>query len=87
VWAAREAELVPRKPTLTFSGTLGTPRLDVQGAYDQTADAAGNTYDVYVSAKYTGPIYIDGSTDSDNGFWLDRVIPVRESPAGHGPDR
>ena len=65
----------------------GVTLLAVQGAYDQTADAAGNTYDVYVSAKCTGPIYIDGSTDSDNGFWLDRVIPVRESPAGHGPDR
>ncbi len=49
-------------------------------AYNQTADAAGNTYDVYVSAKCTGPIYIDGSTDSDNGFWLDRVILVRAEP-------
>jgi hypothetical protein len=49
-------------------------------AYNQTADAAGNTYDVYVSAKCTGPIYIDASTDSDNGFWLDRVILVRAEP-------
>ncbi len=46
-------------------------------AYDETAGAAGNTYDVYVSAKVTGPIYVADSTATENGFWVDRVVLVR----------
>jgi hypothetical protein len=46
-------------------------------SYDQAAGEAHNTYDVYVSAKLTGPAYINKSKDAENGFWVDRVIMVR----------
>ena len=49
--------------------------------YDQTAGDAHNTYDVYVSAKFTGPAYINKSKDTENGFWVDRVILVRSGDA------
>ena len=49
--------------------------------YDQAAGDAHNTYDVYVSAKFTGPAYIKGSKDTENGFWVDRVILVRAGDA------
>lgn len=45
---------------------------------DQTADADDNTYDVYVSAKFTGPIYVKDSL-AKNGFRVDRVILVKPS--------
>lgn len=46
--------------------------------FDQTAAAEKNTYDVYVSAKFTGPIYVKNSA-TKNGFRVDRVILVRTS--------
>jgi hypothetical protein len=49
--------------------------------YDQAAGDAHNTYDVYVSAKLTGPDYINKSKESENGFWVDRVIMVRGGDA------
>ena len=34
-------------------------------------------WEVWVSAKFTGPAYIRDSKDTENGFYLDRVILVR----------
>lgn len=45
--------------------------------FDQPAGPADNTYDIYVSAKFTGPAFIKGSSDTENGFWLDRVLLIR----------
>ncbi|MCX6970716.1 MAG: DUF4838 domain-containing protein [Verrucomicrobia bacterium] len=45
--------------------------------FDQPAGPAYNTYDIYVSAKFTGPAYIKGSKDTENGFWVDRVLLIR----------
>ena len=50
-------------------------------SYDQAAGDAHNAYDIHVSAKFTGPAYIKDSKDSENGFWVDRVILVRTGDA------
>lgn len=44
---------------------------DLPGAQD---------WEVWVSAKFTGPAYIRDSTDEENGFYLDRVVLVRPHP-------
>lgn len=61
----------------------GSWKIGVQlGKYfDQPAGPARNTYDIYVSTKFTGPAYIKGSADKENGFWVDRVIMVRAGDA------
>lgn len=41
-----------------------------------------NIWEVWVSAKFTGPAYIRGSTDQENGYYLDRVILVRPEAEG-----
>jgi hypothetical protein len=45
--------------------------------FDQPAGHAYNTYDIYVSAKFTGPAFIKDSKDGENGFWVDRVLLIR----------
>lgn len=40
-------------------------------------DPAGNRYQIYVSLKFCGSAYVKDST-SENAFWLDRVLLVRE---------
>jgi hypothetical protein len=51
--------------------------------FDQPAGPAHNTYDIYISAKFTGPAYVVGSEDGENAFWIDRVLLLRakDSPA------
>lgn len=54
--------------------------LDVEYAYSPPgpeAKADANDWEVWVSAKFTGPAYIQGSQDKENGFFIDRVILVR----------
>lgn len=54
--------------------------LDIEYAYSPPgADATpnANDWEVWVSAKFTGPAYIRGSQDKENGYYLDRVILVR----------
>ncbi|MBU0608831.1 MAG: DUF4838 domain-containing protein, partial [Armatimonadetes bacterium] len=43
------------------------------------ADPGPNATDweVWVSAKFTGPAYVRGSTDKENGYYLDRVVLVK----------
>jgi len=38
-----------------------------------------NWYDVYLSAKFTGPAYVPGST-RPNGIWIDRLLLRRTQP-------
>ncbi len=40
-----------------------------------------NWYDVYLSAKFTGPAYVPGST-KPNGIWFDRLLLRRIAPPG-----
>lgn len=62
--------------------------LDIEYAYKKPpgADAKpdANVWDVWVSAKFTGPAYIRGSTDKENGYYMDRVVLVK--PDGVGKD-
>ena len=70
------------------SWTVGC--LDIEYAYrppgpDATPDA--NDWDVWVSAKFTGPAYIRGSPDKENGYYMDRVILVRPGADVQGTNR
>ena len=47
---------------------------DMRGAWTNADGLDGyNTWDVWVSAKFTGPAYVPGSVKR-NGVWIDQVI-------------
>ena len=59
-----------------WSWTVGCPDL-AKKAYVPDETPGANDWEVWVSARFTGPAYIRGSTDQENGYYLDRVILVR----------
>lgn len=51
---------------------------DMRGAWTNADGLEGyNTWDVWVSAKFTGPAYVPGSAKK-NGVWMDQVILTKQ---------
>jgi hypothetical protein len=54
--------------------------LELENAYSPPgpdAPANANEWEVWVSAKFTGPAYIRDSRDTENGYFMDRIILVK----------
>jgi hypothetical protein len=49
-------------------------QLALDRVYVQDDNPDGNQWDVWVSAKFTGPAYVSGSTEAESGFYVDCVV-------------
>ena len=49
-------------------------QLALDRVYVQDDNPEGNQWDVWVSAKFTGPAYVNGSAEAECGFYVDRVV-------------
>ena len=53
-------------------------RLRIAGLYTKLWDPIddGREYDIYISCKFTGPAYVDGST-KENAVYADKLLAVK----------
>ena len=75
-WYKMPQPLQCAKGDINFWTFYGYLHLDMSSLY-RPADGRDdmNTYDIWFSAKYTGPGYVKGSTKR-NAVWVDRVVAV-----------
>ncbi len=71
-------EVTLRDGSAYFYGATGWEfQCGFEPLYDPNAGAEGNRYDIYMSAKFTGPDYVQGST-AENAICIDYLAAVKK---------